>query len=368
MKTYIWTLPTRIFHWMFVFYILIMFVTSEEENLLRFHASFGYGIAVLILFRLIWGVMGPRYSRFSEWPLSIKEAIDFTLSLLKPKRYYTGHNPAASFVMLAILIVTLFTLLSGVLTYGIQEGRGVFSGLNSTFFKDMEIFEEVHEFFSNLLLLFIFAHLGGIVVDYLLHKESGTLGSMFSGYKNLSDSNAKLTTIQKFVAWVFLTVAAVLPIYMILTETALTKSRYSAIDYNKEHPLFVEECASCHTLYPPNLLPKHSWKKLMANLQNHFGDDASLDEADRVSIESYLLSNSAESSTKEASHYILNSIHKRKDIIAITKTPYWREKHSLIDKKVFLSSKVKSKANCKACHTQFEKGLIEDRLISIPKE
>jgi len=368
MRTYIWTLPTRIFHWMLVLYILFMFITSEEENLLDYHAAFGYGVLVLILFRLLWGVMGPRYSRFSQWPLSLEEAIGFMRSLPNPQKYYPGHNPAASFVMLGIILVILLSVLSGVFTYGIQEGRGLFSWLNSTFFKEMELFEEIHEFFSTLLLLLITAHLGGVAADRIMHKESGTLYSIFGGYKQIDAPPAKLTGVQKAVAWLFLLSALVVPFYLLLSDTPLTQSRYSAVHYEKKHQLFVEECTSCHTLYAPYLLPKRSWKKLMANLADHFGDDASLDETDRRSVEAYLLANSAESSTKEAAHYILNSVKNiKKDIIAISESPYWRDKHASLDKALFDSPKVKSKANCKACHRRFENGIIEDALISLPK-
>jgi cytochrome b len=366
MKAYIWTLPTRIFHWMLVFYILLMFITSKEENLLDYHAAFGYGIMILILFRLIWGVMGPRYSRFSQWPLSIKEAIGFVCSLSNPKKYYEGHNPAASFVILGIILVILLSNISGVLAYGIQEGKGLFAWLNGTFFKEMELFEEIHDLFSTLLLLLIGAHLGGITVDYFLHKKSGTLSSIFSGYKNIEAPSARLRPLQKFVAFVFLTAALLMPFYVMFSNTPMTQSRYSAINYEKEHPLFVEECASCHILYPPHLLPKRSWKKLMVNLADHFGDDASLDETDRRSIEAYLLKHSAENSTKEAAFYISQSM-KKADIIAITKTSYWEKRHASIHKVVFESSKVKSRANCKACHREFDKGIIDDALITIPK-
>ena len=368
MKTYIWTLPTRLFHWMLVLYIVLAFLTSEEEKMLDYHAAFGYGVLVLLLFRFVWGVMGPRYSRFCDWPLSRKELVGFVRSLPNPQKYYTGHNPAASFVMAGILLVTMLLILSGMLTYGIQEGKGLFAWLNTTFFKAMELFEELHELFFTLLTLVVAAHLGGVTMDYLQHKENGTLDSIFSGYKKLAAAPANLTTLQKAAAWVLLTAALAMPVYLAVTDTPLTQSRYGAINYESVHPLFVEECSSCHTLYPPHLLPKRSWKKIMATLADHFGDDASLDEADRISIEKYLLKNSAEASTKEAAYYITRSIQEKKnDIIAISSSPHWIKKHASIKKAVFKSQKVKSKANCKACHQHFENGIIEDNLISLPK-
>ena len=368
MKTYVWTLPTRIFHWMLVLFVALAFLTSEEERLLDYHAAFGYGVLVLLLFRFVWGVMGPRYSRFCDWPLSKKEFIGFIRSLPYPKKYYTGHNPAASLVMAGILLTTLLLVLSGMLTYGIQEGKGLLALLNTPLFKTMEYFEEVHEFFFALLILLITAHLGGVTMDYLQHRESGTLRSILSGYKQLTDESAHLTTIQKTVAWILLLAVLATPLFVMRYDTALTQSRYSATNYEEEYPLFVEECASCHTLYPPHLLPKRSWKKIMTTLSDHFGDDASLDEADRVTIEKYLLANSAEHSTREAAYYISRSLEEKKnDIIAISRSPYWVQKHASVGKSLFTSPKVKSRANCKACHQKFENGLIEDSLIAVPE-
>ena len=55
--------------------------------------------------------------------------------------------------------------------------------------------------------------------------------------------------------------------------------------------------------------------------------------------------------------------NKNQTIIAITKTPFWKAKHKDIDSKVFLSNKVKSRANCQACHVDIEKGLLDSELI-----
>ena len=100
----------------------------------------------------------------------------------------------------------------------------------------------------------------------------------------------------------------------------------------------------------------------MGDLENHFGDDASLDEKTNQDILTFLLKNSAETSTMQASWNFLNSIGD-KDIIALSKTTYWERKHKKIPKEVFKKEKVKSVANCKACHSDIEKGLIENENI-----
>lgn len=113
---------------------------------------------------------------------------------------------------------------------------------------------------------------------------------------------------------------------------------------------------------PPNLLPKKSWEILMGDLENHFGDDASLSVEDTKNILDYLLKNSAETSTMQASLNFLNSI-ANKDIIAMSQTDFWKRKHKEIPKELFLHEDIKSKANCKACHTDIEKGLLENENI-----
>lgn len=100
----------------------------------------------------------------------------------------------------------------------------------------------------------------------------------------------------------------------------------------------------------------------MNDLENHFGDDASLEEDARINILNFLVQNSAETSTKEFSVKILDSIENN-DIIAITQTSFWKEAHKNITKTVFEHKEVKSKANCKVCHSDIEKGLIEDDKI-----
>lgn len=67
-KSYIWTLPTRVFHAFFAIFILFAFL-SDEDNLLQYHAIIGYAIFILLFFRVIWGFIGPSHSKFKEFPL-----------------------------------------------------------------------------------------------------------------------------------------------------------------------------------------------------------------------------------------------------------------------------------------------------------
>ena len=113
---------------------------------------------------------------------------------------------------------------------------------------------------------------------------------------------------------------------------------------------------------PPTCLAKKSWEVMMSDVENRFGDDASIDDESNKNILAYLVKNSAETSSMESSWNFLNSIGD-KDIIAMSDTIFWKETHKDIDKKLYNHKDIKNKANCKACHSDIEKGLIEDENI-----
>ena len=200
MKVYVWTLPTRIFHILLVLFTLSAYITSEWEALLTLHVALGVAIGMLLLYRIIWGFVGPQYSRFSDFHLNISALKEYIFTLFNPKKKYTGHNPAASYAMTGIIIISLLLVITGLLAYGTQENKGIFAFLHDTFFKDMELFEEIHEFFGTLLWILIAAHVGGVLLDRLLHPNDGTLPSILYGYKNMQGESVKLTLFQKIVA------------------------------------------------------------------------------------------------------------------------------------------------------------------------
>lgn len=361
MKSYIWSLPTRFFHWLLALFVTLAFLT-EDDDWITYHVAIGYALLILILFRITWGIFGPKYSKFTDFTLSISKSKEYLKNILDTKQKFIGHNPLASFVMLSMLLVIFFTIISGVLTLGIQEGKGILSFLNSDFFKEMDLFEDVHELFANLLLFLIGLHLVGVFSDKLLHPKHKTLNSIFTGFKSTKENmSIQLNIYQELIAFFFFVSLIYFFVYWIESNknNIFIASKFQAKDYKQEHALFFKECSSCHIIYPPEALPKKSWKVLMSQLENHFGDDAWIPNEDNQNILAYLLKNSAENSTKKYSVKILNSI-KNQDIIAISQTNYWKKVHRKIPKKAFSHEDVKSKANCKACHNDIEKGLIDN--------
>jgi cytochrome b len=335
--------------------------------MLEYHAIIGLSIGVLLLFRIIWGFMDIRYSKFKDFTFSFYELKEYMLNIFGEKKEYISHNPASSWAVVFIIVLALLAVITGMLTYGTKEGMGIFSSLNNTMFKKMELFEEMHEFFANSLLVVIGAHIAGVVIDKIVHKTK-TIESMIDGKKDIDSEDLKLTLIQNVFAFIWIASTIIFLVYLLSNkQNILLADNNQRVDYQKEHPLFYDECKSCHTLYPPYLLPKNSWEIIMSDLENHFGDDASLDKEDALSIKDYLLKHSAENSTKESAYTIVKSI-KDADTIEITKTSYWKKRHTELQDEISTNPKVLKASNCKACHVNIEQGLLNDKDIKIPSK
>ena len=133
------------------------------------------------------------------------------------------------------------------------------------------------------------------------------------------------------------------------------------------NPLYIEECGSCHFPYQPGLLPARSWSKLMADLENHFGENAELAPDSLNSLSSYLEKNAADHANYKRSRKIMRSLSSSDTPLRATETPYLMSKHDELSHKMVADSpKVVSISNCKACHTRAETGSFSESDINIP--
>ena len=178
----VWDPLVRIFHWSLVSAFFIAYFT--EDDLLDVHVYAGYVIAGLLVFRLIWGVVGGRYARFSNFVKHPDEVWAYMKSIVKqhPKRYL-GHNPAGGAMVVALLLSLILTTVTGLVIYGIEESAGPLAGSLSGLGEFWEeLAEETHEFFSNATLALVFFHVAGVLVTSFQHKEN-LVKSMLNGKK-----------------------------------------------------------------------------------------------------------------------------------------------------------------------------------------
>lgn len=124
------------------------------------------------------------------------------------------------------------------------------------------------------------------------------------------------------------------------------------------------ECGDCHMVFPPSRLTQNGWKKIMANLDNHFGEVATLPSEETTKyIEDYLVAHAMDRKLTYPVKLRIESWAKKGivDPIRITELPEWTRHHS--GKKYQLMSEAvgyKRGANCIKCHLHAEKGYFEE--------
>lgn len=146
-----------------------------------------------------------------------------------------------------------------------------------------------------------------------------------------------------------------------------TKKKGPAVLGQITNSLYLRECGQCHFAFHPHFLPKRSWEKLMGSLGSHFGKRVTLTEVTSSAIGSYLVRNSAESSTAQISAKILASIGRSDIPLRVTDTDYFKQKHKGLHEEVYKRKTVRTATNCAACHVTAGRGDFEAIKVKIPK-
>ena len=112
----IWDLPTRLFHWALVACVVGLVVTGNiGGNAMQWHFRFGYAVMSLLLFRLVWGLLGGHWSRWSQLPLR-PSALKTYFQGNSPTGHLAGHNPMGSWSVLAFLVVLALQVSTGLIS------------------------------------------------------------------------------------------------------------------------------------------------------------------------------------------------------------------------------------------------------------
>jgi cytochrome b len=170
----VYDLPTRLFHATFSLSFIAAFIIAkaldDESAVYGYHMILGMIMAFAVILRIIWGFVGSEHARFKSFALDPKELIAYIKSAVQSKtKKYVGHNPGSSYVALLMFACSLML---------------VFSGYNMVTKNYKYIFEEVHEIVAHLFLLLSIAHILGIALHTIKHKEIIGL-SMLNGNKQV---------------------------------------------------------------------------------------------------------------------------------------------------------------------------------------
>ena len=186
----VWDPLIRIGHWVLVAGFATAYLTEGEPQWL--HSFAGYAIAVTVALRILWGFVGPRRARFSDFVTGPGRVLGYLRDLVMGRaERHVGHSPAGGAMTVALLFALALTALSGMATLAVEEGQGPLAGIVTAqslpgWIADEDdndhdrgghgeggdIFEEFHEAAANATLLLIFLHLAGVLWASRAHDEN----------------------------------------------------------------------------------------------------------------------------------------------------------------------------------------------------
>jgi cytochrome b len=168
-KIRIWDAPVRVFHWLLVLCFAGAYLTAESEVWRLVHVTLGYTLGGLLVFRLVWGLVGTRYARFGSFVRGPQAVLRYLQSIRdKRPEHHLGHNPAGAVAIVLLILLGLAVTATGYVAYNDLGPEWV---------------TELHELSVNAMLLVIAGHLVGVVTASLQHKEN-LARSMVTGLKN----------------------------------------------------------------------------------------------------------------------------------------------------------------------------------------
>jgi cytochrome b len=361
----VWDRGVRSFHWLLAASVTGALFTGffADAPWLDLHVIFGVSIVVLIAFRLVWGFLGSTYARFSNFIASPRMTMDHLRAIRKGGDHRClGHNPLGAWMILALLGVLAAACAAGVVVLGGVVKEGPLAAF-TTYATAREV-KEIHEFLAYAALGLIGLHVLGALFESWRSSEN-LPRAMVTGRKRYAPEADAVKTVRghPLFASILLVVAAAGGAQAVAHYSALPAYRTPAEPLDRT---YAKECGSCHSPHHPSLAPAATWRKIMAGLDNHFGENATLTPELTKQLTSYLLSNSAETwDTRPAN--VLRAVNPDEPL-RITAIAKWKRIHREIPDEVFKSKPIGGKLNCSNCHGDAETGRFAPRAIAIKKE
>lgn len=197
----VWDAFVRIFHWTVVLGFLVAYVSEGEP--LSLHAWAGYVVGAAVVLRIVWGFIGSPHARFSDFVFPAGKIMSYLFAEMRFRaRRFIGHSPAGGAMVLALLVGLMATTISGATLLAVQDGSGPFSSFiekvestpraipsaaqvgegDESESPTVELWEEIHEIFANVMLLLVTLHIGGVVLASFSHREN-LVAAMLDGRK-----------------------------------------------------------------------------------------------------------------------------------------------------------------------------------------
>jgi cytochrome b len=174
---YVWDWFVRVVHWTLVVAFAIAYLITWPRIV---HEWAGYVVGILVAARVVWGFLGPRHARFSDFIFSPLSGLRYVHDLITARApRYLGHSPGGGAMVLALLIFLTATVVTGLIAYAGEEHGPLARIVSKEAGKELE---GVHAVVSNITLALILFHIAGVTVASFVHREN-LVRAMITGYK-----------------------------------------------------------------------------------------------------------------------------------------------------------------------------------------
>jgi cytochrome b len=185
-KTRVWDLPTRIFHWALAFCVFCLLITGlRGGDAMPWHYRFGYCVLTLLLFRLVWGIVGGKWSRFTSFIYAPSTVFRY-LKGQGDALHSVSHNPLGAFSVFAMLVLLLVQVSTGLISDDEISAAGPLTKFVSN--ATVSLASSYHVTIGKLLVIVLIVTHVAAIVFYLYKKRENLIKPMLHGDKLLSES------------------------------------------------------------------------------------------------------------------------------------------------------------------------------------
>ena len=203
----VWDIPTRLFHWSVVVLLCVSWF-SADQGYMRVHLVSGLTLLSLLLFRIAWGMVGSTTARFSNFLHPPRRVVGYLKGLAGgDKIFYAGHNPAGGLMVLALIVVLLVQVATGLFANDGVRFSGPLALLVSE--ETSSLITGIHGLIFDLILILVWCHVVAVGF-YLLVKGDNLVWPMVTGKKHRAYLPAELNIVftRLYIALLLLAVSA----------------------------------------------------------------------------------------------------------------------------------------------------------------
>ncbi len=189
----VWDLFVRSSHWLIAAGFFVAYFT--EEDAMTVHAWAGYLVGALLVLRIVWGLIGPRYARFTNFIYAPGAVLSYFGALVTGHaKRYVGHSPAGGAMIILLMLSLAATVGTGLIVYAQEDAAGPLAPFIAQTQQGAVVredakgeeresaFEEVHETLANVTLALVIFHVFGVILASFVHREN-LVAAMVTGRK-----------------------------------------------------------------------------------------------------------------------------------------------------------------------------------------